>query len=80
MSEERDPRQLGFWMTLALVMGNVIGAGIFLLPASLAPFGQNATYGWLLTIGGCLCLACPCRAMATPARCGRSIRLSRARA
>jgi APA family basic amino acid/polyamine antiporter len=50
-------RLLGFWMTLALVIGNIIGAGIFLLPASLAPFGQNAIYGWLLTIAGALCLA-----------------------
>jgi APA family basic amino acid/polyamine antiporter len=44
-------------MVLALVVGNIIGAGIFLLPASLAPLGANAIYGWLLTIGGCLCLA-----------------------
>ncbi|MFL6848668.1 MAG: amino acid permease [Sphingomicrobium sp.] len=54
---DRGARQLGFWMVLALVIGNVIGAGIFLLPASLAPLGANAIYGWLLTIGGCLCLA-----------------------
>jgi len=50
-------RQLGFWMTLALVVGNIIGAGVFLLPASLAPYGESAIYGWLLTIGGVLCLA-----------------------
>ena len=50
-------RQLGFWMALALVMGNVIGAGIFLLPQALAPLGTNAIYGWLLTIGGALCIA-----------------------
>ena len=30
-------RKLGFWMCLALVVGNMIGSGIFLLPASLAP-------------------------------------------
>ena len=50
-------RQLGFWMAAALVVGNIIGAGVFLLPASLAPFGANAAWGWLLTISGCLCLA-----------------------
>jgi APA family basic amino acid/polyamine antiporter len=44
-------------MAVALVIGNIIGAGIFLLPASLAPFGQNAIYGWLLTIAGAMCLA-----------------------
>ena len=51
------PRQIGFWTCLALVVGNTIGTGIFLLPAALAPFGWNALYGWGLTIGGALCLA-----------------------
>ncbi|WBX83040.1 amino acid permease [Sphingosinicella microcystinivorans] len=50
-------RPLGFWMALALVMGNMIGSGVFMLPASLAPFGWNAVYGWVLTIAGSLCLA-----------------------
>src|SRR4026207_1760167 len=31
-----SPRPLTFWMAVALVMGNMIGSGIFLLPASLA--------------------------------------------
>jgi APA family basic amino acid/polyamine antiporter len=48
---------LGFWMCLALVMGNMIGAGVFLLPASLAPYGWNAVFGWLVTLAGGLCLA-----------------------
>ena len=38
-------RQLGFWMCLALVVGNMIGSGIFLLPANLAPLGLNAIWG-----------------------------------
>src|SRR5919107_3791207 len=50
-------RAFGFWICLALVVGNVIGTGIFLLPASLAPYGANAVAGWLVTIAGCLCLA-----------------------
>lgn len=54
---DRNVRLLGPWMTTALVIGNIIGAGIFLLPATLAPLGQNAIYGWLLTIAGALCLA-----------------------
>ena len=44
-------------MCTALVIGNMIGSGVFLLPASLAPFGWNATFGWLLTIAGTLALA-----------------------
>lgn len=51
------PKALGFWMCTALVVGNMIGSGVFMLPASLAPYGWNAVFGWLLTIGGALCLA-----------------------
>ena len=54
---QAPPRQIGFWTCLALVVGNTIGTGIFLLPAALAPFGWNALYGWAITIGGGLCLA-----------------------
>ncbi|HLZ77729.1 MAG TPA: amino acid permease [Sphingomonas sp.] len=50
-------RGLGFWMCTALVVGNMIGSGVFLLPASLAPFGWNALLGWLVTIAGALALA-----------------------
>lgn len=50
-------RQLGLPLATALVIGNMIGAGIFLLPAVLAPFGQNATYAWLVSIAGALFIA-----------------------
>ena len=53
----REGRALGFWLALALVVGNFIGSGIFLLPAQLAPFGWNAFFGWVITIAGGLCLA-----------------------
>lgn len=49
-------KKLGFWMSLALVMGIMIGSGVFLLPAALAPFGWNAVIGWVLTIGGAMCI------------------------
>lgn len=51
------PRQLGLWMCLALVIGNMIGSGFFLLPATLAPFGWNGVAGWIITTAGALCLA-----------------------
>jgi basic amino acid/polyamine antiporter, APA family len=44
-------------MATALVVGNMMGSGVFLLPASLAPLGWNAVIGWVLTIGGSLALA-----------------------
>ena len=49
--------KLGFWMCVALVVGNMIGSGIFLLPASLAPYGIDSIWGWLLTSAGALVLA-----------------------
>jgi basic amino acid/polyamine antiporter, APA family len=49
--------KLGFWMTTALIMGNMIGSGVFLLPASLAPLGWNGVAGWIITIGGAMALA-----------------------
>ncbi len=48
---------LGFWMVLALCVGNMIGSGIYLLPATLAPLGTNQLFGWIVTIGGATCLA-----------------------
>ncbi len=53
----KNTKQLGFWMCLALVVGNMIGSGVFLLPASLAPYGLNSLYGWVLTAVGSLLLA-----------------------
>ena len=57
MTRAAPARALGLWMCTALVMGNMIGSGVFLLPASLAPYGYNALFGWGLTIAGGLCLA-----------------------
>lgn len=52
-----QPRALGLLMCTALVVGNTIGVGIFMLPASLAPYGLNAVPGWLITTGGCIFVA-----------------------
>lgn len=50
-------RTIGFWMTVTLVMGNMIGSGIFLVPASLAPYGALSLAGWLVSTAGALLLA-----------------------
>lgn len=56
--EPAKPRKaLGLWASMALVIGNMIGSGIFLLPASLAPFGGISLIGWLLTAAGAIFLA-----------------------
>ena len=51
------PRAIGFWTAVALVVGNIIGSGVFLLPASLAPYGGLAFGGWLISGAGAIMLA-----------------------
>jgi len=41
----------------ALVVGNMIGAGIFILPASLSKYGGISLLGWVFTASGALILA-----------------------
>jgi len=50
-------RALGLWSATALVVGNMIGSGVFLLPAALAPFGAASLLGWGLSTVGALLLA-----------------------
>ena len=50
-------RRLGLWMCTALVVGNMIGSGVFLLPSALAPYGSISIAGWLLTSTGAIVLA-----------------------
>ena len=44
-------------MCVALVVGNSIGSGVFLLPASLAPYGLNSVIAWGFTACGAILLA-----------------------
>lgn len=53
----KEAASLGLTACIALVVGNMIGSGIFLLPASLAPIGPISLYGWVLTSLGALILA-----------------------
>jgi APA family basic amino acid/polyamine antiporter len=55
-SQVDKPQTIGIWMTTALVIGTIIGSGIFLLPVSLAPLGRNALIGWLVSGVGVLCI------------------------
>ncbi|MFF9012599.1 amino acid permease [Streptomyces sp. NPDC014870] len=50
--ETRHARRFGLPIATALVMGNIIGGGIFLLPASVAPFGTISLVAFgILTLG-----------------------------
>src|SRR5688500_16743153 len=54
----RLKRTLGMWMATALVIGNMIGSGIFLLPAALAAeAGPVSILGWIFTGTGAVLLA-----------------------
>jgi APA family basic amino acid/polyamine antiporter len=44
-------------MATALVVGNMIGSGVFLLPSSLARYGGVSIVAWLLTTAGAVLLA-----------------------
>ena len=55
MSEVKQP--LGLWTAIALVVGSMIGSGVFLLPATLASFGAASLLGWGVTLLGVLLLA-----------------------
>jgi APA family basic amino acid/polyamine antiporter len=57
MGDKREARLLGPWMTLALVVGGVVGSGIFYLPVALAPLGASVPIGWLISGVGVMALA-----------------------
>ncbi len=48
---------MGFWTCSALVIGNMVGSGVFLLPSSLAAFGGLSLFGWLVSSTGAVLLA-----------------------
>src|SRR5580704_3865971 len=50
-------QKIGFWAVFALVAGSQIGSGVFMQPASLAPFGLYGLFGWLISGAGAIALA-----------------------
>lgn len=56
-SQGDGKKALGLWAAIALVVGNMIGSGVFLLPASLAPYGGVSLAGWAITLTGALAVA-----------------------
>ena len=57
LSQEGPEKPLGLWSAIALVVGSMIGSGVFLLPASLAPYGAASLIGWGITLCGAVLLA-----------------------
>ncbi|MFF7497869.1 amino acid permease [Streptomyces lavendulae] len=54
---DRHARRFGLPVAICLVMGNVIGGGIFLLPASVAPFGTVSLVAFGVLTAGAIALA-----------------------
>jgi len=52
-----DRRSLGLATTTSIVLGNMVGSGVFLLPASLAAYGIYSLWGWGFSTFGALLLA-----------------------
>jgi APA family basic amino acid/polyamine antiporter len=53
----KESQKIGIITTTSLVIGNMIGAGIFLIPSSLASYGSISLLGWIFTAIGALILA-----------------------
>jgi len=54
----QDDNKLGVWMCAALVVGSMIGTGIFMIPANLAPHGVGSSLlGWAVSATGAILLA-----------------------
>jgi arginine:agmatine antiporter len=50
------PQKMGLMMATMLVAGNMIGTGVFLLPANLATVGSISSFGWLIATAGAIAL------------------------
>ena len=47
-----EARKIGLFPATMLVAGNMIGAGIFMMPTVMASVGGVATLGWMVTVPG----------------------------
>ena len=54
---EPRSRMLGKWMSAAMVVGTMVGSGIYLLPTTVAPYGPNLVVAFIVTGLGTMCLA-----------------------
>ena len=57
MAKLNSAAKIGLWTSTALVVGNMIGSGIFLLPATLASYGAISFIGWICSSIGAVALA-----------------------
>lgn len=61
-----------------MVVGTMIGSGIYLLPAVLAPYGPNIPIAWAISIGGTMCIAFAMALLASRIPGGPTVYITRA--
>ena len=54
---DNESNKIGLIPATLMVAGNMMGSGVFMLPANLAAIGSIAVIGWLITIVGAIALA-----------------------
>ena len=47
--EKTKNQKLNLIQSISLVIGNMIGVGIFMLPASLSEYGSISIFGWIIS-------------------------------
>lgn len=52
-----EHKKIGVWTSTSLVVGNMIGAGVFLMPSALASFGSISLIGWIFSAIGAIVIA-----------------------
>ncbi len=53
----QETKKIGLWTSTSLVIGNMIGAAVFLMPAAMTTYGGISIFGWLFSAIGALFLA-----------------------
>ena len=51
-----ESNKIGLLPAILMVAGNMMGSGVFMLPANLAGIGSIAIIGWLITVVGAIAL------------------------
>lgn len=57
MTQRKNQQQIGLYIATSLVVGNMIGSGIFMLPASMSKIGSVSLVGWVISGAGALLVA-----------------------
>src|ERR1700748_76266 len=57
MTSQNTSGKLGLWASTSLVVRNMIGSGVFLMPAAMAAYGGIGLLGWLFSTIGSFFLA-----------------------